>query len=118
MQYAEFHCVHLLYCSVQFEKIWGEAGTKRVGSRGRIRYLYAMYSIKVSLWLRRELGYLSAQASTDSKAGRLSYCPCIVLSSLVITYPLGASTFYSENMCPREERREGEDQMKFFYSDE
>ena len=73
MPYAEFHCVHLLYSSVQFEKIWGEAGTKGVGSRGSIRYLYAMYSMKVNLLLRREQGYLSAQASTDRKAGRLSF---------------------------------------------
>ena len=31
-----------------------------------------MYSIEVALWLRREQGYLSAQDSTDRKAGRFS----------------------------------------------
>ena len=72
MPYADFDRVHLLNSSVQFEKIWGEAGTIRVGSRGSIRYLYAMYSMEVNLRLRREQGYLSAQASTDRKAGRLS----------------------------------------------
>ena len=72
MPYAEFHCVHLLYSSVQFEKIWGEAGTKGFGSRGSIRYLYAIYSMKANLWLRREQGYSSAQVSTDRKVGRLS----------------------------------------------
>ena len=35
MPYTEFHCVHLLYSSVQFENIFGEAGTKGVGSKAR-----------------------------------------------------------------------------------
>ena len=34
--------------------------------------VYAMYSMEVVLWLRREQVYSSAQASTDRKAGRLS----------------------------------------------
>jgi len=72
MPYAEFHCVHLLQCSVQLEEVWGEAGTKGAGPWGSIRYLYAMYSMKVTRWLRREQDYSSAQASTDSKAGRMS----------------------------------------------
>ena len=50
----------------------GEAGIIEVGSRGINVIVYAMYSMKVTLWLRREQGYLSAQASTDRKAGRLS----------------------------------------------
>ena len=33
-------------------------------------YIYVMYSTKVTLWLRREHGCLSTQASTDRKAGR------------------------------------------------
>ena len=65
MPYAEFHCVHLLYSSVQLEKIWGEAGTKGVGSRGSIRYVYAMYSTKVTLWLRREQCYLPRLLKVD-----------------------------------------------------
>ena len=72
MPYAEFYCVQLLYSSVQFEKILEEALTKGVGSRGSIRILHAIYSMKVTLWLRREQGYLSAQASTDRKVGGLS----------------------------------------------
>ena len=72
MPYAEFHCVHLLYSSVQFEKIFGEAGTKGVGSRGVYAILYAMYSTKDTIWLRQDQGYLSAHASTDRKAGRFS----------------------------------------------
>ena len=31
-----------------------------------------MYSTKGTIWLRQKQGYLSAQASTDRKAGRLS----------------------------------------------
>ena len=49
-RYVQFHCVHLLCSSVQFEKIWEEGGTKGVGSRRSIRYLYAkslpFYSIE------------------------------------------------------------------------
>jgi len=41
MPYAESHCVHLLYSSVQFVKIWREAGTIGVGVEGEyaIRYV-------------------------------------------------------------------------------
>ena len=45
----------------------GEAGNKGVRLEWTIRYY-----IRQVLWLRREHGYLSAQASTDRKAGRLS----------------------------------------------
>ena len=47
----------------------GKLGPKGVGSRGVYAILYAMYSMKVTPWLRREQGYSSAQASTDRKAG-------------------------------------------------
>ena len=43
-----------------------------LGRGGVYAIVYAVYSIGVGLWLRREQGYLSAQASTDRKAGRLS----------------------------------------------
>ena len=72
MPYTEFHCVHLLYSSVQFEKIGGRLVPKGLGRGGVYAITYAMYSMKVILWLRREQGYLSFQASTDRKAGRLS----------------------------------------------
>ena len=72
MPYAEIHCVHLLYSSVQLEKIWGKLGPKGLGLGGVYAIIYAMYSMKVTLWLRREQGYLSSKVSTDRKAGRLS----------------------------------------------
>ena len=65
--------MHLLYSSVQFEKIWGKLGPKGLGQVVVYAILYAMYSMKVTLWLRREVSYLSAQASTDRKTGRLSF---------------------------------------------
>ena len=43
-------------------------GPKGLGRGG----VYAMYSVQVTLWLRREQGYVPAQASTDKKAGRFS----------------------------------------------
>ena len=57
-------CSLIPYSSRKF----GDAGPKGLG-RGEV---YAMYSMNVTLWLRQEQGYLSAQASTDRKAGRLS----------------------------------------------
>ena len=46
----------------------GKLGPKGLGQGG----VYAMYSMKDTIWLRRGHGYLSAQASTDRKGGRLS----------------------------------------------
>ena len=43
-------------------------GPKGLGRSG----VYATYSIGSDIWFRREQGYLSAQASTDRKPGRLS----------------------------------------------
>ena len=48
------------------------SGIKGLGRGGVYAIIYTMYSMKVTLWLRREQGYSSAQASTDRKAGRLS----------------------------------------------
>ena len=48
MPYVEFRCVHLRYSSIQLEKIWGEAGTKQVGTRMIIRY-YIRYVLNESL---------------------------------------------------------------------
>ena len=83
MPYAEFHCVHLLYSSVQFEKIWGEAGTKGVGSRGIIRY-YIRYVPNESYSMasaRARVIYLPRLVQT----GRQVDCHClsIVFSSLI-----------------------------------
>ena len=72
MPYVEFHCVHLLYSSVQFEKIWGGAGTKWGWGEGDYTLFIRYVLMKVNLWLRREQGYLSVHASRDRKAGRLS----------------------------------------------
>ena len=52
-------------------------GPKRLDRGGVYAIIYVMYSMKVTLSLQREQGYLSAQNSTDWKAGRLSlpfYC--------------------------------------------
>ena len=59
----------------------------KLGPKGLCRGgVYAMYSIEVALWLRREQGYLSAQASTEGTGRQVDFnCPSIVSSSLVET---------------------------------
>ena len=50
------------------QSLGGKLGPKGLGRGG----IYAMYSTKGTIWLRQKQGYLSAQASTDRKAGRFS----------------------------------------------
>ena len=78
MSYAEFHCVHLLYSSVQFETIWGEAGIKGVGSRGSVRYVLkrkSPYGFDES----RDI-YLPRLVQTGRQVD--CHCPSLVFSSL------------------------------------
>ena len=61
-------------CSIvpyTWSRLGGKLRRKGLGRGGVYAIIYAMYSMKVSLWFRREQGCLSAQARTDRKAGRL-----------------------------------------------
>ena len=88
MPYAEFHCVHLLYSSVQFEKIWGGAGTKGVGSRGSICF-YIHYVLNEShpMALTRAGLFIWPDRKAD-----VCHCPSKVLSSLELAEVGGTKT--------------------------
>ena len=66
LSFIVYICLIVTYSSRRFG---GKLAPKGRLGRGGV---YAMYSMKVTLWLRREQGYLSALASIDRKAGRLS----------------------------------------------
>ena len=62
LSFNVYICSIVLYSSRRFG---GKLGPKGLGRGGVYAILYAMYSMKVTLWLRREQGYLSAQASIE-----------------------------------------------------
>ena len=74
--------MHLLFSSVQFEKIWGEAGTKGLGRGGSIRYVLNESQPMASTRVTRVI-YLPRLVQT----GRQVDChyTSIVLTSLIVT---------------------------------